>query len=404
MNIKENTEKEISYLRVIMLSALVGGICGLVGNIFVQSIAFVTQLREKYSWILYLLVIFGVVIVGVYKLLKVENIGTNNVLNSVRSDKKVSPILAIAIFIGTVLSHFGGASVGREGAALQLGGSIGEGTSRIYKLDDDNRKILVMSGMAGCFSALFGTPFAAFLFVLEVARIGKKCVKSILPVIASSVIAFFIANSLGVEPERFALRSIPQLTLNLSWKFVLITVAGAVVSMIFVHSLHFSEKLFKKIIPNDFLRITVGGVLVIALTKILGTTDYNGGGINIVHHIFTNGDVNYEAFLLKIVFTAISVGCGYKGGEIVPTIFIGGTLGGAMGSLLGIDPAFAASIGIVALFSGATKSPFATVVLACEMFGIYGVGYFAVASAISYFLSFKGCLYKGGTLPFIENK
>ncbi len=405
MNAKDNTKTNMPvFLRVGILSALVGALCGFLGNIFVQSISFVTELRENHSWILYLLVIFGVIIVGIYRLLKVENFDTNSIINSARTENKVSPILSVAIFLSTILSHFGGASVGREGAALQLGGSIGEGVARVYKMEEEQRKILVMSGMAGFFSALFGTPLAAFVFILEIARIGKKSIKAILPVFISSIVAFVMANNLGVEPERFPLNEIPQFSFNVTWKMAVISVVGAVVSMAFVYSLHGSEKLFKKVIPNEFVRIAVGGVIIIVLTKILGTTDYNGGGINVVHHIFTDGEVNYEAFLLKIVFTAISIGCGFKGGEIVPTIFIGGALGGAGGLLLGLDPAFSASIGIAALFSGVTNCPFATVVLACEMFGVQGGLYFALASVIGFAFSGKVSIYKGGKLPFIESK
>ncbi len=400
----ETKEKSKIYLRIIILGALIGAFCGFIGNIFVKSISFVTQLRENHSWVLYLLVILGLATVGICKLLKTEGIGTNDVIKSVRTDEKVSPILAVSIFFSTVLSHLGGASVGREGAALQLGGSIGEGIARLYKIDEEYRRTLVMSGMAGCFSALFGTPLAAFVFIIEVARIGKKCVNSILPVLVSSIVAFIMANSLGVEPERFPLGEIPAFSFDVTWKTAVISVVGALVSMAFVYSLHYTEKLFKKALSNEFLRIAVGGVIIIVLTRLLDTTDYNGGGINIVHHIFTDGEVRYEAFLLKILFTAISVGCGFKGGEIVPTIFIGGTLGGVCGLLLGIDPAFGASIGIVALFSGATNCPVATVVLTCEMFGLQGVGYFAAASAIAFALSGKVSLYKGNKLPFVSKE
>ena len=188
------------------------------------------------------------------------------------------------------------------------------------------------------------------------------------------------------------------------WKFVLIAIIGAFVSWIFVNALHKSEKIFPKLIKNEYVRVVIGGVIIIALTLILSTTDYNGGGIGVVHHVFTHGEVNYEAFLLKIIFTAISVGTGYKGGEIVPTIFVGGTLGGAISCLTGLNPAFGASIGIVALFCGVTNAPFATTVLACEMFGLEGVGYYLVASAISFALSGKACLYTGRKLPFVKNK
>lgn len=405
MNLKENIKKNVpDFLQTIVLSLVVGISCGLVGTVFVNAISFVTDLRGNNGWILYLLPVFGLVITLVYNLLKEKGVGTNHIIKSVRTDEKVSPLLSVAVFFGTVFSHFGGASVGREGAALQLGGSIGEFFAEKFKISEDYRRILVMSGMSGCFSALFGTPLAAFVFVLEVARVGKRCFKAIIPGFVSSIVAFLIANNLGVEPEHFPVNEIPDFSFEISWKFVLIAVVGAFVSWIFVYALHFSEKYFEKIFKNEYVRVVVGGVIVIALTKILGTTNYNGGGVNIIHHIFTHGEVSYEAFILKIIFTAISVGSGYKGGEIVPTLFVGSTLGGAIACVSGLNPAFGAAVGITALFAGVTNAPFATVVLACEMFGIEGIGYYLVASAISFALSGKVSLYKGRKLPFVHDK
>ena len=403
MDTKENIKKYVlDFCRVTALSLLTGISCGLVGTFFVKAISAVTNLREYKGWILLLLPVFGLILTFIYNKLKVKGIGTNNIIKSVRSDKAVSPLLSVAVFCGTVLSHFGGASVGREGAALQLGGSIGGLFAKVFKVPEDTRRILVMSGMSGLFAALFGTPFAAFIFVLEVVRIGKRCLVAIIPAFLSSITAFLIANNLGVEPEHFPVNEIPHFSFEILWKFVLISVAGAFVSWIFVSALHKTEKIFAKVLKNEYVRVVVGGVIIIALTLILGTNDYNGGGINVVHHVFTHGEVNYEAFLLKIIFTALSIGAGYKGGEIVPTIFIGGTLGGAGALLLGINPAFGGAIGITALFSGVTNCPFATVVLACEMFGFEGVGYYLIASAIGFALSGKSSLYKGNKMPFLK--
>lgn len=405
MNTKINIKKYApDFLRVVLISIITGIACGLVGAGFVKSIAFVTDLRQNNGWILYLLPVFGLLLTLIYNKLKVNGIGTNHIIKSVRTEEKVSPLLSVAVFSGTVLSHFGGASVGREGAALQLGGSIGELFARVFKISEDFRRILVMSGMSGCFAALFGTPFAAFVFVLEIARVGKKCFVALVPAFISSITGFLVANKLGVEPEHFPVNEIPEFSLSILWKFILIAVVGALVSAVFVYALHYSEKYFKKFIENEYIRVVAGGLIVILLAKVLGTTDYNGGGINIVHHVFTHGEVNYEAFLLKIIFTAISVGAGYKGGEIVPTIFIGGTLGGAMSLVLSLNPAFGAAVGITALFCGVTNAPFATVVLACEMFGLEGVGYYLIASAISFMLSGKVCLYTGRKLPFVQDK
>ena len=405
MNIKENIKKYASeFLRITAISILIGVACGLIGAGFVKSIAFVTSLREKDGVILLFLPVLGLISTFIYNKLKVNGIGTNHIIKSVRTNEKVSPILSVAIFSGTVLSHFGGASVGREGAALQLGGSIGEFFAKIFNLKEEDRRILVISGMGGCFAALFGTPFAAFVFVLEIARIGKRCFTAIIPAFISTFTGFFVANTLGIEPESFPVNETPALSLQVSWKFILIAVAGALISVVFVHVLHFSENGFKRLFKNEYVRVAIGGVIVIALALGLGTTDYNGGGIPVVHHVFTHGEVNYEAFLLKLLFTAICVGAGYKGGEIVPTIFIGGTLGGAVACILGLNPAFGGAIGITAMFCGVTNAPFATVVLACELFGVEGIGYYLVASAIGFILSGKKSLYIGGKIPFAQTK
>ena len=247
MNTKINIKKYApDFLRVVLLSIIIGIACGLVGAGFVKSIAFVTDLRQNNGWILYLLPVFGLLLTVIYNKLKVNGIGTNHIIKSVRAEEKVSPLLSVAVFSGTVLSHFGGASVGREGAALQLGGSIGELFARVFKISEDFRRILVMSGMSGCFAALFGTPFAAFVFVLEIARVGKKCFVALVPTFISSITGFLVANKLGVEPEHFPVNEIPDFSLSILWKFILIAVVGALVSAVFVYALHYSEKYFKK--------------------------------------------------------------------------------------------------------------------------------------------------------------
>ena len=216
MNKKESMKKYApEFLCMTALSLLTGISCGLIGTIFVKAISIVTSLRESNSWILFLLPVFGLVLTFIYNKLKVKGVGTNHIIKSVRSDKAVSPWLSVAVFCGTVLSHFGGASVGREGAALQLGGSIGGLFAKVFKVPEDTRKILVMSGMSGLFAALFGTPFAAFIFVLEVVRIGKRCIVAIIPAFLSSITAFLIANNLGVEPEHFPVNEIPDFSLSI---------------------------------------------------------------------------------------------------------------------------------------------------------------------------------------------
>ena len=394
---KDLLQKIKSYLFAficgLILGSLLGSLCGVIGYAFAEAIEFGTGMRQEHGWLLYLLPVAGMLSVLIYKLLRVSDIGTNRVLESARSKNKVPILLGPAVFAGTVLSHTFGASAGREGAALQLGGSISSLFCKILKLDEKSKHILTMCGMAALFSALFGTPLGAAVFAIEVISVGYICSAAIFPCLISSVSAYLVAHSLGAHAERFTISAVPELNLNVLWKVALIGVAGALVSMLFCKALHLSEHLAKKYLKNEFLRILAGGSLLVLLPIILRTTDYNGGGINIINNVFEKGEVRYEAFALKILFTVITVAAGYKGGEIVPTMFIGATLGGSLAILFGLNPGFGAAVGIAALFCGVTNCPLGTLVLCVELFTGEGILFFAISAAISFILSGKASLY-----------
>ncbi len=383
----------IAFAKWILLGCIVGGIGGLLGAGFAKCINYGIGLRESNSWLLYLLPLAGLLSVGIFKLCKVSTVGTNQVLVSAREKTTVPVLLAPAVFAGTVLSHTFGASAGREGAALQLGGSISSLLSKIFRVSEKSRHILTMCGMAAVFSALFGTPLGAAVFAVEVISVGQICSAAILPCLVSSVVAFYISTLLGTHPERFAISSVPALTPHTLWKVALIGVAGALISILFCKVLHEAEHLFKKHLKNDFLRIAVGGLLIVGLTLALGTHDYNGGGIEVINRIFTSGDVRYEAFALKILFTAITVAAGFKGGEIIPTMFIGATMGGSIATLIGMNPGMGAALGIAALFCGVTNCPLGTLFLCIELFGNKGMIFFALSAIISFMISGKASLY-----------
>ncbi|MBQ7999748.1 MAG: chloride channel protein [Ruminococcus sp.] len=383
----------LAFLKWLLLGITMGAICGPVGFVFSKTLSFVTDTRTNNPWLVLLLPLGGMLSVAIYKLCRVSDIGTNRVLESVRCEKKVPALLFPAIFIGSALTHLFGGSAGREGAALQLGGSVSSMLCSLLRLNEKSRHILTMCGMGAVFSALFGTPLGACIFALEVVSVGHVCSAAFFPCIISSIVAFWISTTLGVVPESFPLQSVPEISLETMWKVPVIAIVCALVSILFCLALHTSEKLFRKFFKNEFLRIAVGGTVIILLTMAVGSMDYNGGGVNIIHHIFTDGEVRFEAFALKILFTAITVGAGYKGGEIVPTMFIGGTLGGSMAILLGLNPGFGAAVGIAALFCGVTNCPLGTMVICIELFGSDGMIFFALSAIISFLLSGKASLY-----------
>jgi H+/Cl- antiporter ClcA len=293
-----------------------------------------------------------------------------------------------------------GGSAGREGAALQLGGGVATLVGKVFRLDEKSRHVITMCGMGAFFSAIFGTPLGAFVFAIEVVCVGHFSSVAVFPGLVSSVTAFWIAHSLGAEAERFPLNSVPELSFKSFGITLLVALAGALVSVLFCYALHHTSRAFSKWFKNEYLKIAVGGLMIALLTVIVGTGDYNGGGINVIMRIFENGEVRYEAFALKILFTAITVAAGYKGGEIIPTLFIGATLGGALGVLLGISPAFGAALGMAALFCGVTNCPIATILLCIEMFGADGSIYFALAAITSFLLSGYVSLYSSQKVVF----
>ena len=383
----------LAFLCWLVSGLVLGAVCGTTGTAFVKTIAFVTRFREDNSWVLYLLPLGGLLSVLVIRILKVKGIGTNQIFESTYSDKKVSFLLAPAIFLCSAITHLCGGSAGREGAALQLGGSIATLLGKLFKLSEEKQRILILCGMAAFFSAIFGTPLGACVFALEVVTVGSICLSAVFPVFVSGISAYAVSCALGTEPERFVYSSVPDFTVISVLKVLVIAILGALVSMAFCKSLHFTESIFNRYLKNDFIKAFCGGLIIVLLTVILGTTDYNGGGIEVINRIFVSGEVRYEAFLLKIIFTAITVAAGFKGGEIIPTLFIGATLGGAVGVLLGISSAFGAAVGMAVLFCGVTNCPLATLLISIEMFGAKGMVFYAVAVAVSFLFSGKCSLY-----------
>jgi H+/Cl- antiporter ClcA len=272
--------------------------------------------------------------------------------------------------------------------------------TKALRLDESARHIITMCCMGGLFSAVFGTPLGASVFAIEVITVGQICSAALFPVLISSLTAYGISVSLGVHPERLNVGELPAIHVSNLWQVALIAVAVALISALFCHVMHLSGKLFSKYIANRYLCILAGGVIIILLTLLVGNTDYNGGGIHVIERIFEHGEVVPWAFALKILFTAITIGCGFKGGEIVPSFFIGATLGGALSFLFGISPALGAAVGMAAMFCGVTNCPLATCFLCVEMFGGEGVLFYALATFISFVLSGYIGLYTGQKMLF----
>ncbi len=393
-----------AFVKWTFFSLIVGALGGGIGAVFSHLISYVTDVRMNNDWLLYLLPLGGVVIAFIYHILKVEHKGTNDVFEAVRSEEKVPCRLVPAIVLGAGITHLLGGSAGKEGAALQIGGSVATLIGRIFRTDEKDRHILTVSGMAAVFAAVFGTPIGAAIFAVEVVSVGVMSLSALYPSFASALVAYLVAVKLGVHPERFNVDIVPELTGENILKVGGAAVIAALVSIIFCLAMKHSHKAMEKYIGNSYLRAAVGGVAVILLTMLIGTRDYNGSGLHIIEGIFHGEEVSKAAFLLKIIFTAITIGSGFRGGEIVPTLFIGATLGFTMADFVGLPVAFCAAIGMVALFGSVTNCPIATVFLALELFGGEGIIFYALAIFLSFVLSGYFSLYTGQKIVFSKVK
>lgn len=402
--LQSRAEHMAFFVRWLAYASGIGLMTGLVGVAFHHSVKLAGELRVEFTWLLWLLPLGGVLIALLYQLGGVaQDRGTNLVLCAVRDNEKISTVVAPLIFIGTVITHLVGGSAGREGAALQLGGAIASSVGRRLKLDGSSVRILVVCGMSGCFSAIFGTPITSAVFAMEVVHVGVMHYSSFFPAIISSLVGLQVSALLGGEKTAFTMTGVPPLSVVTGIKVIALGILLAVLSVLFYETIHTASKLYQKYIPNPFLQAAVGGVLIIGLTLLVGSRDYNGAGMGVIAAAI-GGTARPEAFALKLLFTAVTLGAGFKGGEIIPVFFTGATFGCVVGPLIGLPASFSAGLGLTALFCGVTNCPVTSVLLAYELFGGGGLPLFMLCSAVSYVLSGYGGLYYEQKIVFSKFK
>lgn len=386
--------------RWLVVACLLGCLCGLLGAGFHKLIELVTELRLAHPWLLLLLPLGGLLILGFYQLCKVSfDAGTNLIITSVSAGADVPLALAPLIVVGTTVSHLLGASVGREGAALQLGGSVGHNLGRAFRMNAEGVRTCALCGMAACFSAMFGTPLAATVFVLEVARVGVIRYGALLPCLAASCCAHLVALGLGAEPMRFPVTLPSHLEALGLGRVAILAALCAGVGILLCLALEEGGHFARKYLPNPYLRVALGGAVMAALVLGLGLYDYAGAGTQVIQRA-VEGEALPWAFAVKLALTALCVAAGFRGGEIVPTLFVGATFGCVAAPLLGMEPSLGAAVGMVALFCAAVNCPLASLLLAAELFTPADLTPFAVAVAVAYVLSGYFSLYSSQTTQF----
>ena len=394
-------EQPETFVKWLAFAAVSGAVCGGVAAAFYHAFEAVTALRHANPQLIFLLPLGGAAIVLLYRVCGMEgDRGTNFVLVAVRENKPLRLRTAPLVFLSTILTHLLGGSSGREGAILQIGGSISSRLGRWMRLDDKDSRIITMCGMSAAFSALFGTPLTAAMFAMEVTSVGVLYYAAMVPCILSAVIGLWLAQALQVPATAFTLSGIPNLSPLTLLQVIGMGVLFALLSILFCRMMHAAPRLYEKYLPRPVLRAAAGGALVIALTFLVwlwnpGTYDYNGAGEAVLHAAVEGGQARPEAFLLKMLFTTLTLGAGFKGGEIVPVFFTGATFGCTAAPLLGLHPSFGAGLGMVCVFCGVTNCPISSLLLALELFAGDSTGMFtgqslclfAVCLAVSYMLS-----------------
>ena len=403
--VDHNSHRAMSVVFWTIAGIVVGVVVGLFATAFGLSMKYIISIRSTYSWLIFFLPVGALLITFIYKkILKVKDSGTNTVIAAIQSDERLPFRLAPLIFFATLITHLVGGSAGREGAALQMGGAIGNGIGRVLKLSSTNKKTMIMCGMSAAFSALFGTPMAAAIFSMEVISVGIMHYAALVPCVISSLVARYIAANFGLGAEIYKIQEMPAFSIKSSIMMSIFAIICGLVSILFCTMLHRYEEFISRHLTNPYIKAIVGGTSVLILTLIVGNQNYNSTGSAIISSCFTGANITIFAFILKMIFTTLTLSCGYKGGEIVPTLFIGATLGAAIGQIIGVSPSLLAAVGMGSLFCGVTNCPISSLLICFELFGYGAMPYFLLAVAFSYWVSGYSGLYRAQKIVYSKYK
>lgn len=385
----------LSILKWIFICSLIGILSGSASAFFLVSLEWVTQFRIKHDWIIFLLP-FGGLLVGLSYYYWGESVvkGNNLLLEEYEKPKKIIPFkMAPLVLLGTLITHLFGGSAGREGTAVQMGGAIADQFTRIFKLDNSERRILIILGISAGFASVFGTPLAGAIFASEVLYFSKINFKSIVLSFLVAYAAYFTVEFWEIKHTHYSIPIIPELSILNIFYTLLIGLLSGFAALLFSRSTHLWSSLFSKNIKYPPLRPVIGGTILAIAIAGFGFTKFSGLGVPIIVESFSNPSQWYD-FLLKILFTGFTLGAGFKGGEVTPLFFVGATLGSALSLIIPMPIALLAGIGFVSVFSGATHTPIACTIMGMELFGIQPGIFIALGCTIAYFSSGSIGIYK----------
>ena len=395
-------------LRSIALALPVAVVAGSATAFFLWSLDVVTRLQWSHPWLLWLLPVGGIAVGLLYHFFgKNSHQGNNLLIDEIHEPGGGVPTrMAPLVLLGTLVTHLFGGSAGREGTALQMGGSLADMLARLFRVSRENRRLMLMSGVAAGFGAVFGTPLTGAIFAMEVLVIGRLQYEALVPVLVASVVGDATCTAWGIHHTVYHLDVAPAAGTHAPFQSLLLIktalagLAFGLAGRFFSELTHRVQKEMARLVPFAPLRPALGGVIVIALMFAVGSRDYLGLGVDAppgghvsIDASFEEGGATSGSWLWKTVFTAVTVGSGFKGGEVTPLFFIGSTLGHAVGNLLQEPVALFAALGFIAVFAGAANTPLACTVMGIELFGAHYAVYFGVACFVSYHFSGHSGIY-----------
>jgi len=379
----------------IVLGALVGVVCGAASALFLWLLELATDFRVHHELIIFTLPIAGLLIGAFYERYgRPIKGGSELILDTMHEQGPELPLrMAPMVLIGTVLTHLFGGSAGREGTAVQMGASLTDWISHRLRVNKRMRRQLLAAGAAGGFGSVFGTPIAGAIFGLEFVVLGRLEYDALVPALIASIVGDMTTRALGVGHAHYPAASHLPLDLLLLLKWLVFAAAVALVTAAFIELTHTLKKLGQRHIPRLSLRMGLGGLLVVLLWQLVGTSDYLGLGVPMILRAFEDPGFPIYAFALKLLFTAVTLGAGFLGGEVTPLFFVGAALGTALAGLLGLPIALAAGVGLAAVFAAAAKTPLALSIMAMELLGAAVFPHVVIVAVVADLLTGRRSIY-----------
>lgn len=390
-------------LKVISVSLCCAVVMGIISFVFLKMLGLSSVFREFFPYCIWFLPLSGMLTAFVYKRYGGESSkGNNLIIQSANEGVKVPKRLAFLTFIFTLLTHFSGGSAGREGTAVQIGGTLTSNVADKLGFKNEDRKIIILSGLSAAFGSVFGTPLAGTFFGMEVCCIGQLSVSAVIPCFLSSYLANAVTLLLGATHEVHKISAIPSLDIKSVLVFISASILFGLIGKLFALGVKYLKLLYAKIFKNTVLSALIGSVIVVLLIVLLNLNEYEGLSTWQQTTAF-EGNANWYDMPVKFILTTLTLGAGFQGGEVTPLFDIGASFGGWYANMFGIEPSFLAAIGLICVFGSAANTPITTIMLGIELFGAEAVPYFVFASLISFIASGKSGIYSAQERKLSKN-